>query len=186
MAGPELLPRAADSVVLRRLSPADLPAFQAYRQDKELGRYQGWVATTDAEAGDYLRHMQSTELLRPGAWCQIGIADAESQVLVGDIGLFIASDGGHAEIGFTLSREAQGRGLATAAVRTAIALVFEHTRVERVLAMADARNLPSVRLLERVGMQRIETRDTEFRGEPCVEHVYAASRTSGAGERGPD
>ena len=186
MPTPDLLPRNAGRVILRRLEPADLPDFQAYRQDEDLGRFQGWVPTPDSEALDYLRHMHGTELLRPGAWCQIGIADADSQVLVGDIGLFIASDGGHAEIGFTLSRESQGRGLATAAVRAAIALVFEHTRVERVLAMADARNLPSVRLLERVGMQRIETRDTEFRGEPCVEHVYAASRTSGAGERGPD
>ena len=120
MPTPDLLPRNAGRVILRRLEPADLPDFQAYRQDEDLGRFQGWVPTPDSEA------LKERVL-------EVGI-DREPR---------------------TWERPS------------------DHAPVW-------------VRLLERVGMQRIETRDTEFRGEPCVEHVYAASRTSGAGERGPD
>lgn len=174
------LPRTAHGVVLRRLAVSDLAAFQAYRHDAELGQYQGWSAASDAQAMSFLAEMNTCDLLQPGAWSQIGIADSSDQALIGDIGLFLASDGRHAEIGFTLRRESQGRGLATAAVREAIHLVFEHTQAEQVRGITDARNLPSVRLLERVGMRKTESRSALFRGEACVEYVYVLSRDSPA------
>lgn len=170
------LPRTADGVLLRRLAISDLPSFQAYRRDDELGRYQGWSATTDGDAASFLAEMSSADMFRPGMWFQFAIADAGTQALIGDIGLFLASDGRHAEIGFTLRRESQGDGLATAAVREAITLLFENTQAEQVLAVTDARNAPSIRLLERIGMRRTETREAIFKGEQCLEHVYVLSR----------
>jgi RimJ/RimL family protein N-acetyltransferase len=172
----EPLPRIAGELVLRRLAVSDLAAFQAYRNDAVLGQYQGWAATSDAEAMSFLREMSTLELLQPGAWSQIAIAKSHDQVVIGDIGLFVASDGRQAEIGFTLKRELQRHGLATAAVREAINLVFEQTQAAVVLGITDARNLRSIRLLERVGMHKTETRSTVFRGEQCLEHVYAVPR----------
>ena len=172
------LPRPAGPVVLRRLAPSDLAAFQAYRQDAGLARYQGWVATPDHEACGFLAHMHGARLLQPGVWCQIGIADADTDALIGDMGLLLSSDATQAEVGFTLRRESHGRGLATAAVREAIALVFEHTPARRVIGAVDARNTPSMRLLERVGMQQMETRAIESLGEACTEVVYAIERAA--------
>ncbi|MBB1473069.1 GNAT family N-acetyltransferase [Luteimonas sp. MC1782] len=170
------LPRMAGDAMLRRLAPSDLRAFQAYRQDAELGRFQGWAPTPDDDAREFLRHMGAADLLRPGVWCQIGIAQASDQALIGDIGLLLSSDATRLEIGFTLSRGSQGRGLATAAVKEAIAMVFAHTPAQRVVGIADVRNLASIRLLERVGMERVETRNVVSAGEPCTEHVYAVCR----------
>lgn len=170
------LPRVADGVVLRRLAASDLPAFQSYRHDPQLARYQGWTAMADSEATSFLAGMGAATLLRPGVWSQIGIANASSPVLIGDIGLLLDSDGEHVEIGFTLESQSQGRGLATAAVAAAIDLVFELTAAERVVGITDARNLPSIRLLERVGMTRTDAREAMFREEPCIEHSYAISR----------
>lgn len=170
------LPRVAEGVVLRRLAAADLEAFQAYRGDPEIGRYQGWSPMSDAEALAFLTEMSAAPLLRPGAWTQVGISEPGHPRLAGDLGLFLAADGGHAEIGVTLGRRAQGRGLATRAVREAIRLVFEHGPAGRVLGITDVRNTASVRLLERVGMRRVETRSVLFRGEPCEEHVFAVER----------
>lgn len=173
------LPRSAGPVVLRRLAPTDLRAFQAYRQDAELSRYQGWAATPDEDAQEFLRHMNRAGLLQPGVWCQIGIADAITLELIGDIGLLLAADASRAEIGFTLRRQSQGRGLATAAVKAAIGLVFENTSAERIVGAADARNASSVRLLERVGMHKVETRDATFGGESYTELVYAVDKHHG-------
>ena len=172
----DLLPRAADGIVLRRLAATDLADFQSYRQDPELGLYQGWVATPESDARDFLNYMNQATLLQPGTWCQIGIADANGLNLIGDIGLILASDSRHAEIGFTLRRQSQGRGLATSAVKEAIALVFESTRAEKVVGIADTRNLSSIRLLERVGMHKVETRSAKSRGKPCTELVYNANK----------
>ncbi len=174
----DLLPRAAGGIVLRRLAATDLADFQSYRQDPELGRYQGWVATPDNDARDFLHHMNQATLLQPGTWCQIGIADANSLTLIGDIGLILAGDSSQAEIGFTLRRQSQGRGLATTAVKEAIALVFESTIAKKVVGIADTRNLSSIRLLERVGMHKVETRSAKSRGKPCTEFVYNANKHS--------
>lgn len=173
------LPRFGSSVVLRRLSGTDLVAFQAYRGDAELGRYQGWSAMRDPEALAFLDEMNAAPLFRPGAWAQIGISEPQTLELIGDIGLYLAEDSRHAEIGFTLARHAQRRGLATAAIREAVQLVFEFTAVERVVGITDARNHASIALLERVSMRKVEERTVEFRGETCVEYVYAIPRADG-------
>ena len=123
--------------------------------------------------------MSTAELLQPGRWSQIGIADPDGLMLIGDIGLFLAADGRDAEIGITLRRQSQGRGMGTAAAREAISLVFERTNAERVLGIVDARNDRSIRLLQRVGMRMLESRGAACRDEPCIEHIYGISRRPG-------
>jgi RimJ/RimL family protein N-acetyltransferase len=172
------LPRRAGIVVLRRLEVADLAVFQEYRHDPLIARYQDWYGTrTDDEARDFLAKMNAAALLQPGICSQIGIAESEGLMLVGDIGLTVAPDGKSAEIGYSVRRESQGRGIGTAAVREVIDLVFERTDAERVLGIVDPRNVRSVRLLKRVGMRMVESRAGVFRDAPCMDHIYSISRS---------
>lgn len=157
---------------LRRLAASDLPAFQAYRTDPEVGRWQGWTPKPDSEALAFLNEMAAIACFQLDQWTQLGIADDTTDELLGDVGIHISDDGREAEFGFSLARAAQGRGIASAAVKAAIALVFEQTAAERVHAQTDARNTACIRLLERLGATLIERIDTEFRGEPCVEFRY--------------
>lgn len=179
----EALPRAGHRIVLRRLRADDLQAFQAYRHDPAVGRYQGWVAQGDAAANAFFEDMYRIKLLQRGAWTQLAIARREDDGLIGDIGIRVAEDGSEAEIGFTLGRTAQRQGLATEAVTEACRLVFETTEARRILAITDARNTSAIRLVERIGMRRIATADAVFRGEPCVEYTYELPRTLAAVER---
>ena len=172
--GDDPLPVARGNAVLRRLAAPDLRAFQAYRSDPDLGRYQGWSAMSDAQALAFLNQMSVAALLQPGVWLQLGIVEAHNESgLIGDIGLCLAADGLSAEVGFTLARHAQGRGLARDAVRAAVGLVFALTAARSVRGTTDARNTASVRLLERIGMRRIAVAHAVFRGAPCVEWTYA-------------
>lgn len=166
-------------MTLRRLSATDLPAFQAYRRDPEVGRWQGWTPKPDAEALAFLNEMAAIPLFQLGKWTQLGIADDATGELLGDAGIHLSADGREAEFGFSLARAAQGRGLASAAVREAIALVFAQTPAERIHAQTDARNTACIRLLERLGATLIERIDTEFRGAPCVELRYELARRPG-------
>ena len=175
----EPLPIQTERVVIRRLSPGDLPAFQGYRHDAEVGRYQGWKPQSDPEALAFLQAMASTALFLPGKWVQLGIADGQTDLLIGDLGLFVSADGHSAAIGFTLGSQAQGRGLGTEAVREAIRLLFQHTAVASIEGITDARNAPSIRLLERIGMRKAATLPAVFNGEPCLEHTYVLSRPDG-------
>jgi len=177
--GENLLPREFLGGWLRRLEPTDLADFQAYRSIAELGRYQGWLPMSDAEALEFLTTMNAALLFEPGQWVQLGIAEAQSGALVGDIGIHVSSDGLTGEIGFTLAPAAQGRGLATRAVGQAIELLLASTKVEAVRGVTDSRNGASIRLLERLNFEHRETRTVEFRGEPCSEKIYVRLRTDG-------
>lgn len=131
---------------------------------------------SDAQALSFLAEMSEAPLFTPGDWVQLGIAERDADRLIGDIGIFVSADGLTGEIGFTLSPAAQGRGVAAAAVRRALQLLFAVTRVTQVLGVTDSRNVRSIRLLERVGFRHQESRSSVFRGEPCVEEVYALAR----------
>lgn len=173
------LPRDFPGGRLRRLRPQDLQAFQAYRSIPEVGRYQGWSPMSDAEATRFLDEMSGAPLFAAGQWVQLGIGEPEADALVGDVGLYLSEDGTSGEVGFTLQPSAQGRGVAGRAVREAVQLLFAMTGVTRIMGITDARNLPSIRLLERLGFALIESRQVVFRGEPCTERVYALPRSDG-------
>lgn len=173
------LPRDFPGGRLRRLRPDDHEAFQVYRSIPELGRYQGWSPMSEAEATRFLDEMSRAALFTRGEWVQLGISDPESDVLVGDVGLYLYEDGATGEVGFTLQPSAQGRGIAGRAVREAVQLLFATTSVARVMGITDARNTPSIRLLERLGFAFVESRQVVFRGEPCTERVYALLRSHG-------
>jgi RimJ/RimL family protein N-acetyltransferase len=171
------LPRESSRIVLRRLAPSDLERFQAYRADPETGRYQGWQPLPDVAAARFIAQMHAAPFGIAGEWFQLGIAERDTGALIGDIGVCVRMDPQpHAEIGFTLAAAARGRGLATEAVRLVVDLLFEHTGVERIVAVTDARNGPSISLLERVGMRLHATAAALFRDEPCQEHLYVLDR----------
>jgi aminoglycoside 6'-N-acetyltransferase len=171
------LPRVGSRIVLRRLRSADLDAFQAYRADWNVGRYQGWSPMSPGEGAAFLEHMRISAAFTLGEWLQLGIAERSTDHLIGDIGICLHGPAeAHAEIGFTLAPGAQGRGLGSEAVREALAMLFERTDIARVVAVTDARNVASVRLLQRVGMEPVETVHAVFRGEPCIELVHELRR----------
>lgn len=173
------LPRVTTRATLRRFAAADLANFQSYRGDAELGQYQGWSPMPELEAEAFINEMQSCALFMPGIWCQIAIASNITNELLGDIGICVASDQRTAEIGFTVKRQSQGSGIATDAVREAISILFECTSVQRVLGITDTRNLSSIRLLERVGMQKVLTNAAIFKGEACMESTFSVARQHG-------
>jgi aminoglycoside 6'-N-acetyltransferase len=173
-------PRLAPRVVLRRLAPADLAEFQAYRSDPEVSRYQSWSSMSADEATAFLAERGAAPFGRPG-WFQIGIAERATGRLVGDIGICLhRHESEPAEIGFTLATPWQRQGLASEAVRETLALLFEHTAVAQVIVITDTRNLPAIRLLERVGFDLSRTIPAVFRGERCTEHVYVLERPEAA------
>ncbi len=124
----------------------------------------------------FITQMAGASALIPGDWIQLGIADAASNQLIGDVGLYLEPDASAAEIGFTVCRAAQGLGHAARAVRTCLSLIFLTTHARHVRAVTDARNMNSIRVLERAHFVRSATQQSLFKGEACTEFVYAYHR----------
>ena len=164
---------------LRRFRGDDAAAFAGYRADPGVARFQGWEAGYPLDAAErFVREMASARPGVPGGWFQIALALLDTDELVGDCVVHVlAADPEMAEIGYTVAPAHQGHGYATEAVRALIGYVFETLDVVTVRAVTDARNAPSIKLAERLGMVRIDTVHTTFKGEPCVEYTYALRRT---------
>ena len=168
------LPIECKRLRLRRFTPLDLDPFVAYRRDEEVQRYQGWPRPYTAELGRALiEQMQHGPLLHPGAWAQIAIAERETDTLIGDIGTYRSADTpGEYTLGFTIAPAQQRRGLASEALRAWLRALQEQGEATRVLAISDARNLASQRLLARLGFVFDHAEPAEYFGESCVDRHY--------------
>jgi RimJ/RimL family protein N-acetyltransferase len=176
-ADPDFTELHTDRLVIRRFRPGDVDPFAAYRSDPDVARYQSWEAFTRAQAETFIAEITSLHPGVSGEWFQFAIADATTDALLGDTALVVdADDPSHAEIGFTFSPAHQGMGYATEAVRATIDYAFGVLGVEVVVGVTDARNEPSIALLQRIGMRKVSSAHVEFKGEWCDEHTYELRR----------
>ena len=96
--------------------------------------------------------------------------------LIGDVVLFFHSEEHRAgEVGYVFAPPFHGHGYATEAVGALLDLAFSGLGLHRVVARLDARNEPSARLAERLGLRREAhfVRNELFKGEWTDEVVYA-------------
>lgn len=164
-------------VRLRALRDDDLDAFLGYRSDAQVARYQGWWPMDEARARTFLREQgTNANADSAGRWVQLAIADAATDALLGDIGLWLSHDWTEAELGITIMPAVQGNGIGRSAVRVALTLLFADPRVTRVHANADARNTPSRRMLVAAGFRQVGSSDVFVKEEACVEHRYVVER----------
>ena len=146
-------PLHTDRLVLRSLTPADAETIFRYRSDPEVSRYQGWEPVSAEEVRLFIESLDQAAGYLPGKWHQVGIVLRETGELMGDCGFRVA-DTPQAEIGITLARSFQGRGLASEALRALLGHLFLELGMHRVSGSVDPRNLASMALLKRAGMRR--------------------------------
>jgi RimJ/RimL family protein N-acetyltransferase len=145
-------PLVTARLTLRRSRPEDAPTIAAYRADPEVNQYQGWERTDEDGIREQIEEMAGRAPGEPG-WIQLTVEERDTGTLIGDVGLSPAEgEPGVVKIGYTLAPPYQGRGYATEAVRALIAYAFDTLGAEVIQAYALARNVPSVRLMQRVGM----------------------------------
>jgi len=169
-----------DRVIVGRFDPSDAEALLAYRNDPEVARYQSWDGMTLAEARDLVASQARREPGVAGEWFQFAVRLKEDGKLIGDFGLFIeAGDARLGELGFTFDRSQQGRGLATEAATALLRFAFETLGLHRIKATVDCRNVPAIRLLERLRFRREGhfLQHAWFKGAWCDEYLYALLRT---------
>jgi len=143
-----------ERLVLRRFRAADAPVLAAYRSDEDIARYQSWATPFSlAQAEDFAGYMAAADPARPG-WFQWAVELVAERALIGDVGVGLNENLMQADLGFTLAPGRHGHGYATEAVRAVLDRLFRVQGVRRVSAECDARNLPSARLLDRVGFAR--------------------------------
>ncbi len=163
-------------LILRHFTDADLVPFMAYRNDPDVARYQGWEGISEAEAHAFIAEQKLVQPGVPGQWLQIAIEFKETGTLAGDCALKIDEhDERQAEIGYTLARAYQGKGIAFEAVSRVLDYAFRALELHRVIAITDSENAASIALLERLGLRREGhfIQNVWFKRKWADEYLYA-------------
>jgi RimJ/RimL family protein N-acetyltransferase len=168
---------ATDRLILREIVEADAqrvfeiestPGYGAYveRFSQSLEDAQAFLAGAIAAAHKTPRLIYDFAVTRDG-------------VLIGRSGFGRSeSEPQTAMLWYAIDPAQQGHGYATEAARAVLRFAFEELGLHRVWADADPRNVPSVRVMERLGMRR-EAHHIEnvcIRGEWCDSMICAMLR----------
>ncbi|WP_226577961.1 GNAT family N-acetyltransferase [Halobacillus litoralis] len=85
-----------------------------------------------------------------------GVRKALTLEFIGIISLDPHHSGNHTEVSYQLLPEWWGKGYATEVVKEVIEYGFQQLNLKRIVAETQAANKPSCKLLERVGMTKID------------------------------
>ncbi len=157
---------------LRPFTLADHAAIHAVYADPDVMRFVGHGAhATMAETASALR-VYGDVLARRG-YSFLAVTERHGGAVVGDGGLHpLAGTGPDVELGYTLARDAWGKGYATELGRALVDYAFGVLGVPRVVAQVEPENAASRRVLTKLGMTEREER-TAY-GRPHL--LYAVTR----------
>lgn len=143
-----------EQMTLRRYRPEDAePLYQRLGTDPAMYKYSGWnpYATLEMAQETVHRFIASYDDEHSYSW----VMDSED-VVVGTIGAYDYQDD-HIEVGFSIVKGWQGRGLATEALRKVLEYLTENEGIPCVTAWCASENIGSRRVLEKAGMRLVRT-----------------------------
>lgn len=144
-------------------------------QDPEWSRYLPVpVPYTEQDAHKFIANQVLLDRKAHSSWVIL-----RDRTVAGGLNLRMSSESRVAELGYSIERSYRGIGYATEAARAVISAAFQNLPgLIRVCAMADSRNAASIRVLEKLPMQREGVlRSNRFnRDEPVDEAWYGVLR----------
>ena len=128
-----------------------MAAFVEYRQDPEVARFQSWDTNySNQQALELIEGQIGIVFPDLDQWLQLAIRLQANDELVGDLAVHNLGDS-KVEIGFTVSRPFQRRGIAREAVAALIDFLEREFGTRELIATPDRRNSASIKLLESLG-----------------------------------
>jgi RimJ/RimL family protein N-acetyltransferase len=167
-------------LLIRLFHDSDLESFVAYRNDPEVAKYQGWNTPYTLDQGrEFIEKMKIAVPGTVGEWFQAAVELKNSGEMIGDVAFFLMkNDPQQVYLGYSFARPHWSHGYASEAVRRLLEYLFVDLSLHRVVAETDVENIPSIRLLERIGF-RLEAHHIEniwFKGSYASEYHHALLR----------
>ena len=159
---------------LRPLHTDDLPVVHAYMSDPNVTAWLPEGQLTEAQTHDFLARNAGEDA---GAFALIHAVD---NTLIGHMIFHPWFSHRTYEIGWVLQSQAHSRGYATEAASALLRYGFERLRLHRIVATCQPQNVPSYRVMEKLGMRREgHFRQCIFRGGDLWwdEYFYAILST---------
>ncbi len=150
------LPIETERLSLREFSSADIDAMHAYASRQDATRYLTWGPNdrqaSEAQLSTFLEAADAV----PRFVYELALTSRPDGGLIGALCLYLDHREGaplqSAELGFVLHPDFWGQGLVTEAAATLLSRGVSELGLTRIWATCDARNLASIRVLQKIGM----------------------------------
>jgi ribosomal-protein-alanine N-acetyltransferase len=139
-----------ERLYLREMNRNDVPALKKWMPDDSIYTYWG-KGPGRAEKDPELMFEKKE---KPTKSFHLGIAGKDDDQVIGDIRVYLIVNDRMASVAIRLSKEHQGRGYGTEAMKAMTQFCFEHTELKRLWTEVDVRNTASWRMLEKCGYKR--------------------------------
>lgn len=182
-----------ERLALRHWREDDLDLWLAHLNTPEVRAYLGGVETAEKVAEKFAKLER--------AWAEDGfsflaVERREDGELLGTCGIARIDTEcappelrGAIQIGWQLRADCWGQGYGTEAAAAVLEMAFERFGLEIVYGQTSERNVPSWRLMERVGMRRLadlDYPDPDYPPEDNPTMVYGLAREDWRTEQGPN
>lgn len=146
-------PIKTERLLLRKLNLDDADDFFNYRSTTEIQEFQAFKPKSPEATKEFLSEIPDIMNI-PNTWFQLAVCLLDSNQLIGDIGIHFTQDDLQIEIGYTLAPQFQHKGYAQEGITAVMDFLFKDLSKHRVFASVDPLNIPSIRLLEKLGMRK--------------------------------
>ncbi|MFU1792829.1 GNAT family N-acetyltransferase [Paenibacillus azoreducens] len=143
-----------ERLILREVATGDAHDMFKYLSDEDVVKHIGLAPfQTIKDAWDEINWYNS--IIEEGTGIRWGITLKDVGEIIGSCGfLNMVTKHHRAEVGFELSKDYWGKGIASEALEAVIKFGFNHYQLERIEALIEPANLPSQKLVERQGFTR--------------------------------
>jgi ribosomal-protein-alanine N-acetyltransferase len=140
---------------LRAFTALDLDELFMVFGDSEVMKYisAGKTRSREETMTGLLNTLKGWQRRGFGLWA---VTIKESGRVIGYCGLIFLEDTPEVEIAYGLAKAYWGKGYATEAALASLRFGFEELKLERIVAVVNPDNLPSQRVLEKLGMTYVK------------------------------
>jgi len=144
-----------ERLIIRRPRKTDLHSYLAYRNNPESMKLQPIQALTEEKAEEFLLQQAAINIDKAEGWIMFALEQKNDGRMIGEVGIYIsAQKASLGDIGWSIHPDYQRRGYASEAAPFLLAYAFAERGLHRLTANCTADNVPSTRIMERLGMRR--------------------------------
>ena len=137
-------------LILRPMIVSDVSALKKWMPDKSIYTYWGKGPSKTEMNPELL--FEKPE--RPTKSFHLGIAEKDSNEVIGDLWVYLIENDRMAQVAIRLSKEKHGQGYGTEALSAMTRFCFENTELQRLWTQVDVRNTGSAKMLEKCGYSK--------------------------------
>lgn len=141
----------SETIILREIQDDDI------KDVVEISFYDAMPALTVEKAKEMQNRINQD--YQNGSSIHWGIANKQTNQIMGTLGYYRGFDNGIGELGCVLKSEFHGKGFMTTAMKMAAEFGLNNIGLTKVIAITDRQNNSAIKLFNRVGF--VKTRDLE-------------------------